>query len=94
MKFHNKLFVIEAWRWLFNLAQEDDPVWIKDALGIWPGIGGIVFEPEHPQGPRICIATDSGVMIVEPGDWIVRYEDGKLYSCKSDIFDKTYEECK
>lgn len=92
MKVRKKPVTVDAWRWLINDHQEADPVWIRDALGTWPDIGGIAFELEHPDGSRICIASLEGVMIAFPGDYIIRGVNGELYPCKPDIFDQTYEE--
>ena len=91
MKFRKKPVVIDAWRWDFKPGGMKDPDWIRDALSKWPEIGGIAFEPEHSDGPRIAIATLEGVMASLPGDWIIRGVKGELYSCKPDIFEMTYE---
>ncbi len=90
-KFRKKPVVIEAWHWLFSTAQEDSPSWVLDALNIWPAIGGINFEPDHPEGPRMSIATLEGVMIARPGDYIIQGVENELYPCKPDIFQQTYE---
>jgi hypothetical protein len=33
------------------------------------------------------------VHIATEGDWIIKGIQGELYSCKSDIFEQTYERC-
>lgn len=40
----------------------------------------------------IAITTLEGVMLVEPGDWVIRGVAGEFYPCKPDIFAATYEE--
>lgn len=92
-KFCKKPVEIEAWRWLFDTEREGEaePPWILDALAMWPDLGGMAFEPEHRDGPRICIATLEGVMVANPGDWIIQGVKGELYSCKPDIFEATYD---
>lgn len=90
-KFRKKPVVIEAWHWLFNPDQEPPPPWMDDALNRWPEVGGVSFEPEQPDGPRIAIATLEGVMVGMPGDWIIQGVQGELYACKPDIFAATYE---
>ncbi len=90
-RFRKKPVVIEAWHWLFNNKQEKDPVWIITALGKWPDMGGIAFDPDHPDGPRIAIATLEGVMVAIPKDYIIQGVKGELYACKPDIFKMTYE---
>lgn len=37
------------------------------------------------------ISTLEGGHIVCPGDWIITGISGEMYSCKPDIFEKTYE---
>lgn len=90
-KFRKKPAVVEAWQWLFNEDQEDSPSWINNAQHKWPSIGCIAFEPDHSEGPRICIATLEGVMLARPGDFIIQGVQGELYPCKPDIFEATYE---
>lgn len=99
MRYRKKPVVIEAWQWLFShgepksLEEETPPppTWVTDALWLWPQIGGIYFEPDHPDGPRISIATLDAVAVASPGDWIIKGTAGELYPCKPDIFEATYE---
>ena len=37
------------------------------------------------------IETLEGVMHASPGDWIITGVNGEKYTCKPDIFEKTYE---
>lgn len=37
------------------------------------------------------VHTKEGVMLAEPGDFIIRGVQGELYPCKPDIFEATYE---
>jgi hypothetical protein len=39
----------------------------------------------------IAIETLEGVMVADPGDWIIRGIQGEFYPCKPDIFEATYE---
>ena len=91
MKFREKPVVIEAWKWNFSNDQEESPRWMNDALHRWPDMNGAAFEPDHADGPRLCIATLEGVHIAIPGDWIIQGVKGELYPCKPDIFEMTYE---
>lgn len=90
-KFRKRPVVIEAWQCYGAPEPQPRPKWVTDALGKWPKIGGMVIEPEHVDGPRICIATLEGVMVASPGDWIIQGVQGELYPCKPDIFEATYE---
>ena len=40
---------------------------------------------------RIEIETLEGVMVGNPGDYLIRGVKGELYPCKPDIFEETYE---
>jgi len=90
MQYLKRPVKVEAWRWLFTPDQEEPPSWVTNALFRWPKVGGLSFEPEHPDGPRICIATLDAVAIAVPGDYIVQGLWGELYPCKPEIFDATY----
>lgn len=90
-KFRKKPVVIEAWLWLFNDKQEPFPKWFSTAMNIWPDAGGVAFEPDHSNGPRLVIATPEDLMIAGPGDWIIKGVKGELYPCKPDIFEQTYD---
>jgi hypothetical protein len=52
-----------------------------------------VLEPsaDNPKGSYLQIKTLEGVMIGNPGDYIIRGVSGEFYPCKPDIFAKTYE---
>lgn len=39
----------------------------------------------------VLIETLEGVMIANPGDYIIKGVKGELYPCKPDIFEMTYE---
>jgi len=43
----------------------------------------------HPAEPHIH--TEEGILIVSPGDWVIRGVRGEYYPCKPDIFAETYE---
>ena len=40
---------------------------------------------------RVEIETLEGVMVGEPGDWLITGVKGEKYPCKPDIFEMTYE---
>ncbi len=39
----------------------------------------------------ISISTLEGIMIADPGDWIIVGVKGERYPCKPDVFEATYE---
>lgn len=89
--YRKKPVTVRAWQWMFSPEQEQSPTWVDDALNIWPEVGGVSFEPDHPSGPRLCLATLEGVMVARPGDWVICGVIGELYACRADIFALTYE---
>ena len=44
------------------------------------------------DGPELFIRTLEGDHHVTVGDYVIQGINGELYSCKPDIFEKTYEE--
>lgn len=86
MKFRKMPVVIEAHR-------IGDDGW-PDA--IWEGVidKTIILHLGKHNGKvdgHVRIRTLEGEMRGEVGDWIIRGVNGEFYSCKPDIFEKTYE---
>lgn len=42
----------------------------------------------------LLVHTLEGVMMCEPGDYVIRGVKGELYPCARDIFEQTYDEIK
>lgn len=82
MKFKKKPVVIEAFCWTGGPDQEDDPVWIIEAIKK----GDAYFE-DH----EFKLLTLEGIMRVSPGDYVIQGVKGEIYPCKPDIFEATYE---
>lgn len=40
---------------------------------------------------QVVIETLEGIMVANPGDWIITGVKGEKYPCKDDIFKLTYE---
>ncbi|KKM45264.1 hypothetical protein LCGC14_1561040 [marine sediment metagenome] len=40
---------------------------------------------------RLTIHTMEGVMVGEPGDYIIKGVQGEVYPCNKDIFEQTYD---
>ncbi len=58
--------------------------------------GDVQQSPRTPilrmgSADSIEIATLEGIMVAEPGDWIIRGVKAELYPVKPDIFEATYE---
>lgn len=77
-KYRKKPVVIDAFK--YDPADER-PEWFEDAIAVKIDDNGLAH-----------IYTLEGVMIANPGDWIIKGIEGELYPCKPDIFEKTYEE--
>jgi hypothetical protein len=95
-KFRKRPVVIEAMR----LHAETDPEVFLDPntkahaeIAGWMGANGFhdfkVHGEHRPYG--LAITTLEGVMIAEPGDWIIRGVLGEFYPCEPGIFAATYE---
>lgn len=41
---------------------------------------------------NLLISTLEGVMLVTPGDFVIRGVQGEFYPCKPDIFEETYDQ--
>jgi hypothetical protein len=89
-QFRKKPVVIEAIQWDGNRIVGDLPEWLREALN----------HPDTPDklngavmriGNTVHIGTLEGVVVAQPGDWILRGIKGELYPCKPDIFEATYE---
>ena len=48
----------------------------------------------NKEDKTIGIRTLEGLMTAPIGDWIIKGIEGELYSCKKNIFEKTYEAVK
>jgi len=76
MKYRPKLSVIEAFQVMYS---DEIPNWAYDKIeAVW----------SDEKWIEIAI-TDT--IRVDKGDWIIKGENGEIYSCKNDIFENTYE---
>ncbi len=86
MKYRKKPVVIEA----MQLPAEDEEC--------TPELAEFLNESKHEITSEDAgtlaiwrIDTLEGVMVAEPGDWIIKGIQGEYYPCKPDIFEATYE---
>lgn len=77
-KFRKKPVVIEALQFTGDNAEE---------IGYFAGLNAQLAGRES----RLEIKTKEGVMIANPGDYIIKGVQGEFYPCKPDIFEQTYE---
>lgn len=96
MKYRKKPVVIEAMRLHAEIGESDflDPNTRAHAeiAGWMMGHGFKSFKVHGERRPYgLAIETLEGVMVADPGDWIIRGEQGEFYPCKPYIFEATYE---
>ena len=87
MKYLKKPVTVEAFKWTGDREQEEDPLWIVEAiknLTIWVTDGTDDYEPV------MNISNLDGMIYAEKGDYIIKGAHGEIYSCKPDIFEETY----
>ena len=88
MKYKKKPVIIEAVQWNgFTVSEDVD--WIIQALH--EGTIKINFDKTINDGYVLEIKTPEGTMNGIKNDYIIKGVNGKLYPCKPDIFEKTYE---
>lgn len=76
-KYRKKPVIIETIQWIGNNLSE-----IENFIG----------RSVKNKETTIVIHTLEGDMEASIGDYIIKGVNGEFYPCKSDIFDKTYEE--
>ena len=92
MKYRKKPVTIEAFKYDGDLMDKDGnyyvPQWAVKAYK-----NGTLFYGCGVGGDELFIeTTPETVCFVGVGDYIVRSATGKIYPCKPDIFEQTYEE--
>lgn len=62
----------------------------RDAVAVFIGDRD-VFELDGEGRALVAIPTLEGVMVAEPGCWLIRGVEGEVYPCRGEIFTATYE---
>jgi hypothetical protein len=97
MKFRKKPVEIEAMRIATDISAPRgilDPNTRSQAeiAGWMMGNGFYDFKVHGERAPYgVAIHTLEGIMVADPGDWIIRGVQGEFYPCKPNIFEQTYE---
>ena len=86
-KYRKKPVVIDAFKWTGDRDQTKDPVWIVEAIEK----GEVTFIGHRAGVVSMAVKTLEGVMVANPGDYIIQGVQGEIYPCKPDIFESTYE---
>ncbi len=87
-QFTKKPVTIEA-------VQHDGTVKSAEFIEAWARTHGVTIADSWKSGGAgsqvvLSIPTLEGVMVGNPGDWIIRGVSNEFYPCKPDIFEKTY----
>lgn len=82
-KFRKKPIVVEAIQWNGKAESTIDVV-------AFIGTGNLGISTQNGVKEMI-VEVDGGVMKVIEKDWIVKDLNGRIYSCRPDIFAKTYD---
>lgn len=67
---------------------------VVDAVQWWPGKvidGVIVPDPDSTTRFDPFVKTPEGPLRVSPGDWIITGIKGEKFSCKPDVFERSYD---
>lgn len=87
-QFRKKPIIVEAVQWMpgryFKHFQHGREMWLEKAMN---GSDSVIVV----DGDKLIVKTLEGVMVANPGDWIIRGVKGELYPCKNDIFMATYD---
>ena len=95
MKFRKKPVVIEAFRYDGDLKDRDGKYYVPDwaVKAFEKGTMYYIVPRTKPADtPELYIKNLEGNHHVSVDDYVIQGVNGELYSCKPDIFEKTYEE--
>jgi len=92
MKYKKNGVTVEAFKWTGDGIQTEDPEWIVEALKMPESRIGVARIYVRDSHILMEIKTKEGIIRVNPGEYIIRYEDGTLTSSKADRFEANYEE--
>jgi len=85
--YRKKPIVVEAFQWTGGTDQIEDPEWFADAIK-----ESIVFFGVRNDGQRhMFIDCFGGAIQVNPGDFVIKYENDMIVPCSPDEFKDIYE---
>lgn len=91
MFYNKKPVVIEAFIYEGNSFDCYDDNYIIPEWAINAYKNGIISFKNTGNKLNAIIKTLEGDMVANVGDYIIKGVNGKLYPCKPDIFEKTYQ---
>jgi hypothetical protein len=81
--------IVEAKRWFQMKDFQDSEITLYEPLN--KGEKCIVCEKEMKEHGKMSL-PDNSYDIICPGDWLLKYSNGKIYSCDHNTFIQVYEE--
>lgn len=87
-KFCRGAEVVDAFRWMADENQADDPNWIVDAIKS----GLVTFRGVGDQAVRLLIHSPARTYNAAPGDWIIRGSTGEITACPHQAFQRDFRE--
>ena len=90
-RYRKRPVIIEAFKWTGGPDQTEDPVWAIKAMEMPWGELGAMRVVKDSDDIHMEIHTLEGVHVATVGSFIIQGVEGEVYSCKADIFEKTYE---
>lgn len=90
-KYRKKPVVIEAYQYEGDFVSSGNwtaPDWVSEAYNN----GILAYKEVGNTPPELYVKTLEGDMKCDYKDYIIKGVNGELYSCKPDIFEKTYEQ--
>jgi hypothetical protein len=85
---------VPTWTWSDTASAKAVGEFVDTCIALAAWCGGVSHMMESPFSSipeGIHIPTLEGMMLAQPGDWIIRGVAGEFYPCRPDIFDATYE---
>lgn len=83
-QYKTKPVIVEA----IKLPTSDDitkvPAWCVEAL-----TSGTIFADASAGDTKVT--TKQGPVTINEGDWLIRLDDGEIYPCADEVFQKKYE---
>jgi len=88
MEYRKKPVVIEAFKWTPDEWVGEDPEWLVELEE--RDLVSPMYSPAKDE-VVLRIATLEGIMVANPGDYVIIGVEGEVYPCKPRIFEATYE---
>jgi hypothetical protein len=89
-------YTFEAFKWTGDANQEDDPLWIINALKKpfnCKGSARIVtlVNLKGEKDIQLQVVNTDGIYVAYPSDYLMLTDDGEIYPISADVFEDRYE---